>query len=111
MSQGCSHNTSFNSAVQVHSELGGRVPGTAAELLELPGIGPYTAGAVASIAFSEHAAVVDGNVVRVMARLRAIGTCNTSPVSSERKSKFNCSVKFKLFFYCIFIFNLFFNGE
>lgn len=44
-------------------------PRTAAAWLELPGIGPYTAAAIASIAFDEPAAVVDGNVVRILARL------------------------------------------
>jgi A/G-specific adenine glycosylase len=44
-------------------------PRTPAEWRELPGIGPYTAAAITSIAFSEPAAVVDGNVVRILARL------------------------------------------
>ena len=48
---------------------GARVPDTVEALLELPGFGPYTAAAVASIAFGRPAAVVDGNVVRVLARL------------------------------------------
>ncbi|MCC6214336.1 MAG: A/G-specific adenine glycosylase [Polyangiaceae bacterium] len=51
---------------------GGELPRTAAGLLELPGVGPYTAGAVASLAFGERVAAVDGNVVRVVARLRGI---------------------------------------
>jgi A/G-specific adenine glycosylase len=44
------------------------LPSTAAELALLPGVGPYTAAAVASIAFGEAVAVVDGNVERVLAR-------------------------------------------
>ena len=48
------------------------LPATAAELEELPGIGPYTAAAVASIAFGEPVAAVDGNVRRVLARLFAV---------------------------------------
>ncbi len=44
-------------------------PTTPEEWIELPGIGPYTAAAISSIAFSAPAAVVDGNVVRVLARL------------------------------------------
>ena len=51
---------------------GGQLPRTRARLLELPGFGPYTAGAVASIAFGERAPLVDGNVARVLARLFAI---------------------------------------
>ncbi|MGA9557222.1 MAG: A/G-specific adenine glycosylase [Terriglobales bacterium] len=48
---------------------GGRFPETAAELRELPGIGRYTAAAIASIAFGEAVAVVDGNVERVLERV------------------------------------------
>jgi|GEM_PF-275235 len=51
---------------------GGRFPDTEAALRELPGIGAYTAAAVAAIAFEQPAAAVDGNVERVMARLFAV---------------------------------------
>jgi A/G-specific adenine glycosylase len=51
---------------------GGVFPDTAAELRRLPGIGPYTAAAIAAIAFDRAEAVVDGNVERVMARLFAV---------------------------------------
>ena len=47
----------------------GLFPSTAAELMELPGVGRYTAAAVASIAFGESVAVVDGNVKRVLDRV------------------------------------------
>jgi len=50
-------------------ERGGVLPSTAAELRTLPGIGEYTSAAVASIAFGESIAVVDGNVERVLLRL------------------------------------------
>ena len=50
----------------------GSWPETAAELRKLPGIGPYTAGAIAAIAFDQPAAAVDGNVDRVFARLLAL---------------------------------------
>jgi A/G-specific adenine glycosylase len=50
----------------------GRFPDTEEELLGLPGIGPYTAAAVAAIAFDRRAVVLDGNVERVMARLHAV---------------------------------------
>jgi A/G-specific adenine glycosylase len=50
----------------------GGFPRTEEELIELPGIGAYTAAAVASIAFGERVAVVDGNVERVVARLLAL---------------------------------------
>lgn len=59
-------------AKMVAEELGGRFPDTEEGLRALPGIGPYTAGAIAAIAFDQPAAAVDGNVERVMARLYAI---------------------------------------
>lgn len=49
-------------------------PRTTSALREVPGIGNYTAGAIASIAFKEAVPVVDGNVVRVIARLKAISS-------------------------------------
>ncbi|KAH6574014.1 hypothetical protein BASA61_001482 [Batrachochytrium salamandrivorans] len=59
----------------VVSKFGGQLPTTAAALEKhIPGIGPYTAGAIASIAFNEHAPLVDGNVIRVLSRLCAIGS-------------------------------------
>ncbi|MDB4940729.1 MAG: A/G-specific adenine glycosylase [Labilithrix sp.] len=54
------------------AEQGGAVPGDRAGLLGVPGIGKYTAGAIASIAFGEPVGLVDGNVARVLARLFAI---------------------------------------
>lgn len=56
----------------VVADHGGQFPQTEAELLTLPGIGPYTAAAVASIAFQQPAPVMDGNIERVMARLFAV---------------------------------------
>lgn len=50
----------------------GAMPTDAAGLRELPGIGPYTAGAIASIAYRERTALVDGNVARVLARVRGL---------------------------------------
>ncbi len=47
----------------------GGLPRTAAELRQLPGFGPYTAAAVASLAFGERVPLVDGNVARVLARV------------------------------------------
>jgi A/G-specific adenine glycosylase len=52
----------------------GAFPTTRDGLLQLPGIGPYTAAAIASIAFDEPATVVDGNVERVVSRLFAVET-------------------------------------
>jgi A/G-specific adenine glycosylase len=58
----------------VASAHGGRLPSSEAELLKLPGIGAYTAAAIASIAFGQRAVVVDGNVERVVSRLFAVET-------------------------------------
>lgn len=55
-------------AVHVFEVRDGQLPKTAAELQTLPGIGPYTAGAIASIAFEQPAPIVDGNVIRVLSR-------------------------------------------
>ena len=51
------------------AEYNGALPSQVDELLKLPGIGPYTAGAIASIAFGRSAPVLDGNVIRIFARL------------------------------------------
>lgn len=58
----------------VAGDLGGIFPDTLDGLRALPGIGPYTAAAIAAIAFDRPEAVVDGNVERVMARLYRIET-------------------------------------
>ncbi len=58
----------------VVADHGGVFPTTRDALLTLPGIGPYTASAVAAIAYDEPATVVDGNVERVMARLHNVAT-------------------------------------
>jgi len=54
------------------TERGGRFPSEAADLVRLPGIGRYTAGAIASVAFGKRAAILDGNVRRVFSRLLGI---------------------------------------
>ena len=59
-------------AKTVNNELGGLFPKEVNDLLKLPGIGPYTAAAIASFAFSKKEAVVDGNVLRVITRLFGI---------------------------------------
>ncbi|HEX8511793.1 MAG TPA: A/G-specific adenine glycosylase [Allosphingosinicella sp.] len=61
-------------ARKVAGDLGGRFPDSEEELRKLPGIGRYTAAAVAAIAFGRRAVVVDANVERVVARLFAVET-------------------------------------
>ncbi|MDE6674924.1 MAG: A/G-specific adenine glycosylase [Acetatifactor sp.] len=60
-------------ARQVVEEYGGELPDTREKLLQLKGIGSYTAGAIASIAYGKREPAVDGNVLRVLARLRMNG--------------------------------------
>ena len=61
-------------AQYIISECAGGIPTTAESLQALPGIGPYTAAAIASIAFGEPVPVVDGNVLRVFSRFWGIGS-------------------------------------
>jgi A/G-specific adenine glycosylase len=63
---------------------GGKFPGALRELRELPGIGRYTAGAMASIAFEERTPVVDGNVARVLCRYFGI---REDPKASATQAK------------------------
>jgi A/G-specific adenine glycosylase len=58
-------------AIAVRERFGGRLPSDVDALMTIPGIGRYTAGAIASIAFQQRAPIVDGNVARVLARLFA----------------------------------------
>lgn len=71
----------------VANDLGGVFPNTYNELLKLKGVGDYTASAIASICFGEAAAVVDGNVYRVLSRYFGIDTpINTSQGAKEFKT-------------------------
>ena len=60
-------------ACEIMERFSGRMPEDVEELLTLPGIGPYTAGAISSIACGRPVPAVDGNVLRVLARLRMDG--------------------------------------
>jgi A/G-specific adenine glycosylase len=64
-------------------ELHGKLPRTAAQLRTLPGVGDYTAAAVASIAFGESIAAVDGNVERVLLRVLGRGEARTAAARTE----------------------------
>lgn len=71
-------------AEKICSEYGGAFPSSATELRKLPGIGDYTAGAVASIAFDKPEPAVDGNVLRVYARLNRCGENIGDPSVKKR---------------------------
>ncbi len=71
----------------VMTEFGGELPDSYEALLSLPGIGEYTAGAIASIAFGKRAAAVDGNVLRVMARITDDDTDVMQPKNRKRLTK------------------------
>ena len=62
----------LKAARAVCEEHNGRFPERADQLIKLPGIGPYTAGAIAAIAFDQPAVVLDGNIERVLIRFAAI---------------------------------------
>ena len=66
-------------ARQIVDEYDGRMPDSYEELMKLKGIGSYTAGAVASIAYGKTVPAVDGNVLRVVSRLRKDGRLITDP--------------------------------
>ena len=59
-------------AQQVAAEFGGAMPSDVKELLKISGIGEYTAGAIASIAYDQPVPAVDGNVIRVVSRVTGI---------------------------------------
>jgi A/G-specific adenine glycosylase len=59
-------------ARRIKEEHGGVIPRDRESLLRIPGIGRYTAGAIASIAFDDRAAIVDGNIARLLARVESI---------------------------------------
>ncbi|MHC4995541.1 MAG: A/G-specific adenine glycosylase [Planctomycetota bacterium] len=69
---------------KIVEEFDGQIPDDTEQLLTLPGIGPYCAGAIASIAFGEGAPVVDGNVVRVLTRLWLIDDPVDLPATTRR---------------------------
>ncbi len=71
-------------AKQIVDENGGRIPDTAEQLLKLPGVGRYTAGAIASIAFGKREPLLDGNVARVLARWHAIEQPIDSPATQKQ---------------------------
>jgi A/G-specific adenine glycosylase len=71
-------------AVQIISDFSGKVPNSVETLLELPGIGRYTAGAVSSIAFERRSPILDGNVARVLCRIDAVRNDPREPATREK---------------------------
>lgn len=76
-------NNMHETAKTLVKEYKGSFPETTTELMKLKGIGPYTAAAVASIAFDKPAAVVDGNVIRVLSRLFGIEKAYDRPEGKQ----------------------------
>lgn len=74
-------------AKEIMSTYGGEFPEAYEKILALPGIGAYTAGAICSIAFSQPRAAVDGNVLRVLSRLRSDPECIDSPKCKTRVAR------------------------
>ncbi len=71
-------------AQEVVAKFGGQVPSDPAQILALPGIGRYTAGAILSIAFGQDAPILDANVIRVLSRVYAVtGDPKTSSVTQK----------------------------
>jgi A/G-specific adenine glycosylase len=71
-------------ARHVQGKLGGKIPQTAEALRVLPGIGRYTAGAIASIALGEKTPLLDGNVIRILTRIFAVPKSVDRPATLER---------------------------
>lgn len=70
-------------AIMIVEQFDGEIPCNVVDLESLPGIGSYTSGAVLSIAFGKHFTAVDGNVLRVFARLTAIRTNIKEPTTKK----------------------------
>lgn len=74
----------------VAGDMKGRFPTTSAELIKLPGIGPYTAAAIAAISYDEPAAVLDGNIERVLSRY----CCVETPLPTSKPILKDLAVRF-----------------
>jgi A/G-specific adenine glycosylase len=73
-----------SAAKMIVSELNGQIPGNIEDLMQLPGIGRYTAGAVSSIAFEKRSPILDGNVARVLCRLDAVRADPREPATRDQ---------------------------
>lgn len=64
----------YKTAQLVNTQFKGKLPEDLLQLQKLPGIGPYTAGAIAAIAFNQSTSPIDGNIIRILSRIYAIDT-------------------------------------
>jgi len=71
-------------AKAVMKDFSGELPQSSSELMKLPGIGPYTAAAIASFAYGESIPLIDGNVIRVVSRLIRLSVDSTKTASKTR---------------------------
>ena len=71
-------------AKQIVAEHGGRLPATVDELMQLPGIGRYTAGAIVSIAYDRPAPILEANTIRLFTRLVALAEDPTKSAGQQR---------------------------
>jgi len=78
----------YQTSQVVKDEFQGRFPDNYQQLLNLPGIGPYAAGAIASIAFNLPEPAIDGNVTRVISRIFLITTDNSKAETKQKIRKF-----------------------
>jgi A/G-specific adenine glycosylase len=79
-------------ARMIVTDHGGALPRTAEQWRQLPGIGPYTAGAIASIASDLAEPAVDGNVLRVLSRIFAMDDCIDDPATRRRITAIACEL-------------------
>ena len=75
-------------AADVMEKYGGKIPSSSAELGKLPGIGTYTAAAIASIAFGERIPAVDGNLLRIYSRLQMYEESVRTPAALKLSSEY-----------------------
>lgn len=73
-----------NAVREVHEKYGGRIPDTPEKISSLPGVGPYTSGAVLSIAYNVPVPAVDGNVFRVLSRVFLIEDDVSKPAARKK---------------------------
>ena len=75
-------------AEEVVENFGGNLPRTSAQLKRLPGIGPYTSAAIASIAFGERIPAVDGNLLRIFSRLEMYEENIRTPAAMKKAAAY-----------------------